>query len=130
MDTNSETNNIIIPYSATAISLFARFIFMYLLYTKKSTNNYSLIFCLLNMCSSSLWIKYCFANDNQPLLVRSMTDLVLFTISSMYIVRNKINEKNSIHSEVENTVLMGTIMYSDFTNLHNIHNSVNNIHNV
>lgn len=99
MDTNYETNNIIIPYSATAVSLLARFIFMYLLYTKKSTNNYSLIFCLLNICSSSLWIKYCFANDNQPLLFRSMSDLVLFTISSIYIIRNKVAEQSVVHTE-------------------------------
>lgn len=91
----SETNNVIIPYSATGVALVARFIFMYLLYTKKSTNNYSLTFCLLNICSSSLWIKYCLANDNQPLLVRSMSDLVLFTISSLYIVHNKMNERSN-----------------------------------
>lgn len=83
------TTEIIIPYSATAISLSARFIFMYLLYSKKSTNIYSLTFCILNICSSSLWIKYCIVISNQPLLFRSITDLILFTISAVYIINNK-----------------------------------------
>ena len=82
-------NPIIIPYSATCISVFARFIFMYLLYTKKSTNNYSLLFCILNIGSSSLWIQYSLEIDNHPLILRSMIDVVLFTWSAVYIVRNK-----------------------------------------
>jgi hypothetical protein len=41
--------------TATVISISGRFIFMYLLYTKKSTNPYSLIFSII---SSSLWITY------------------------------------------------------------------------
>ena len=41
--------------TATVISISGRFIFMYLLYTKKSTNPYSLIFSII---SSSLWIIY------------------------------------------------------------------------
>lgn len=83
------TTDIIIPYSATAVSLCARFIFMYLLYSKKSTNIYSLTFCILNICSSSLWIKYCILIANEPLLFRSITDLFLFTISAGYIINNK-----------------------------------------
>ena len=35
---------IVIPYTATSISIVARIIFMYLLYTKKSTNIYSLYY--------------------------------------------------------------------------------------
>ena len=88
------TTEIIIPYSATAISLCARFIFMYLLYSKKSTNIYSLTFCILNICSSSLWIKYCIVISNQPLLFRSITDLILFTISAGYIIHNKRKPEN------------------------------------
>jgi uncharacterized protein with PQ loop repeat len=88
------TTEIIIPYSATAISLSARFIFMYLLYSKKSTNIYSLTFCILNICSSALWIKYCILISNQPLLFRSITDLILFTISAGYIINNKRKPEN------------------------------------
>ena len=43
----NSTLDIVIPYSAMAISISARFIFIYLLYTKKSVNNLSLAFCLL-----------------------------------------------------------------------------------
>lgn len=81
-----------IAYSATTISIIGRFIFMYLLYTRKSTNNYSLIFSLLNMISSSLWITYSTRIYDTPLMVRGSSDLVLFSISSAYIIYNKINE--------------------------------------
>ena len=80
---------VIIPYSATGISIFARFIFMYLLYTKKSTNDLSLLFCFLNIVSSSLWLKYGLDIYENPIILRSSSDLVLFTISSSYIIRNK-----------------------------------------
>jgi uncharacterized protein with PQ loop repeat len=96
---------VIIPYSATGISLFARFIFMYLLYTKKSTNNLSLVFCVLNIASSILWIFYCIEIDNQPLLVRSGMDVILFSISSAYIIKNKRNEIGMITPVNSNEML-------------------------
>jgi uncharacterized protein with PQ loop repeat len=86
-------NEIIIPYSATTISISARFIFMYLLYTKKSTNNLSLLFCVLNIISSSLWIKYSIDIYDEPILLRSCTDLTLFFISAFYIIHNKYKER-------------------------------------
>jgi len=61
---------LIIAYSATSISISGRFIFMYLLYTKKSTNPYSLIFSIINMISSSLWISYSQMKLDTPLLIR------------------------------------------------------------
>jgi len=82
----------IIPYSATGISIVARFIFMYLLYTKKSTNIYSLVFCILNIISSSLWINYSIIVSDLPITVRGSSDLVLFTISCMYILYNRNQE--------------------------------------
>jgi lipid-A-disaccharide synthase-like uncharacterized protein len=81
-------NQIVIAYSATAISISGRFIFMYLLYTKKSTNPYSLAFSILNLVSSSLWITYSQMKMDTPLLVRGSSDLVLFSISTVYIVSN------------------------------------------
>ena len=80
----------IVAFSATSISLIGRFIFMYLLYTKRSTNTLSLIFCLMNIASSSLWIVYSLDVDDLPLLVRGSSDLLLFTISSGYIIHNKL----------------------------------------
>jgi uncharacterized protein with PQ loop repeat len=82
----------IIPYSATGISIVARFIFMYLLYTKKSTNIYSLIFCILNIVSSSLWINYSIRVSDFPITVRGTSDLFLFTVSCMYILYNRNEE--------------------------------------
>ena len=90
---NNQTE-IIIPYSATGISISARLIFMYLLYTKKSTNNLSLLFCILNIVSSSLWIKYSINVSDEPIMVRSSTDLSLFFISASYIIYNKCKEQN------------------------------------
>ena len=80
---------LIIAYSATAISISGRFIFMYLLYTKKSTNTYSLVFSILNMVSSSLWITYGQMITDMPLLVRGSSDLLLFSISTAYILSNR-----------------------------------------
>jgi len=84
-----DDKSVIIPYSATGISIIARFIFMYLLYTKKSTNNLSLLFCLLNITSSSLWMKYSIDISDTPIMVRSSADLILFAMSASYIIRNK-----------------------------------------
>ncbi len=98
------SNELIIAYSATAISLSGRFIFMYLLYTKKSTNSYSLIFSIMNIVSSSLWIKYSSIIIDMPLLIRGSSDLLLFTISALYILSNRINQ-----SKIQPT----TIMYDE-----------------
>ena len=83
------TQNTVVPYTATGISIAGRFIFMYLLYTKRSVNNLSLLFCIMNMVSSSLWLHY--GNDigDEPILVRSLADITLFALSAGYIIRNK-----------------------------------------
>ena len=95
----NENNNEIIAYSATCISISARFIFMYLLYTKKSTNIYSLLFSIMNMASSSLWITYSAMILDTPLFIRGSSDLVLFTISTTYIMCNRLN-MNKIQPDV------------------------------
>jgi hypothetical protein len=82
------TNELVIAYVATGISVSGRFIFMYLLYTKKSTNPYSLLFSIMNIVSSSLWIKYSQMILDMPLLVRGSSDLLLFSISTAYIISN------------------------------------------
>jgi hypothetical protein len=69
----------IVAYSATTISISGRFIFMYLLYTKKSTNIYSLVFSILNIVSSGLWVVYSQMIIDRPLLVRGTSDLARFT---------------------------------------------------
>ena len=83
-------NELAIAYSATTISIAARFVFMYLLYTKKSTNPYSLLFSIMNIVSSSLWITYSQSIVDMPLLVRGSSDLVLFSVSAAYIANNMI----------------------------------------
>jgi hypothetical protein len=87
---------LIIAYSATVISISGRFIFMYLLYTKKSTNIYSLIFSIMNLVSSSLWITYSQIILDRPLFVRGSSDLILFSISTIYILRNRSYESNIV----------------------------------
>ena len=71
---------------------------MYLLYTKKSTNPYSLLFSIMNIVSSSLWIKYSQMISDMPLLVRGSSDLLLFSISTIYIAYNRL-EINKIQSD-------------------------------
>ena len=80
---------LVIAYSATTISILGRFVFMYLLYTRTSTNPYSLLFSIMNMVSSSLWITYSQMIVDEPLLVRGSSDLILFTISTLYILHNR-----------------------------------------
>jgi uncharacterized protein with PQ loop repeat len=73
---------------------------MYLLYTKKSTNPYSLIFSILNMISSSLWVSYSQRIFDIPLLVRGSSDLLLFSVSAMYIILNRL-EMNKIEAIIQ-----------------------------
>ena len=93
------TELIAIPYTATSISIIARIIFMYLLYTKKSTNMYSLIFCILNIFSSGMWVYYSYDKKDIPMIVRSSIDISLLTISASYIIRNKVNDKPVIQDQ-------------------------------
>jgi hypothetical protein len=86
-------NELIIAYTATVISISGRFIFMYLLYTKKSTNFYSLLFSVMNLFSSSLWITYSQMITDMPLLIRGSSDLLLFSISTVYIISNRLEIK-------------------------------------
>ena len=82
-----------IPYTAISLSVVGRFIFMYLLYKNKSTNSLSLLFCLLNICSSSMWVYYSVQTQDVPMIFRSSTEITLLVLSSIYIIRNKIMEK-------------------------------------
>lgn len=86
-----------LPYTATSISIGARFIFMFLLYRNKSTNTLSLLFCILNICSSGMWLYYSVNLNDLPMIVRSSTEISLLSVSSIYIITNKIIEmKNQI----------------------------------
>lgn len=80
----------IIPYTATSLSVLGRFIFMFLLYKNKSTNSLSLTFCILSIISSSMWIYYSLSMDDLPMIIRSSIELSLLSISSVYIIKNKI----------------------------------------
>lgn len=82
-----------IPYTAISLSVVGRFIFMYLLYKNKSTNSLSLLFCILNICSSSMWIYYSVQTQDVPMIFRSSTEITLLVMSSIYIIRNKIANK-------------------------------------
>jgi len=83
---------IILPYTAVGFSIIARFIFMYLLYTKKSTNIYSLIFCCLSVTSSSIWIPYGIYMQDTPIIVRSGIEILLLSSSGFYILYNRYNQ--------------------------------------
>ena len=90
-----ESNLKIIPYTATSISVIGRFIFMFLLYRNKSTNSLSLLFCILSIFSSSMWIYYSIQLNDLPMIFRSSIEITLLTISAIYIIRNKtINYRN------------------------------------
>lgn len=80
----------IIPLIATSVAIMARFIFMYLIYINRSRNSYSLLFCVLSIGSSSMWIYYSVEIDNFPIIFRSSTEIVLLSISATYITYNKL----------------------------------------
>ena len=86
------TNLSYLPYTATSLSVIGRAIFMFLLYKNKSTNSLSLLFCILSISSSSMWIYYSVVNKDIPMIVRSSSEITLLTISSIYIIRNKVIE--------------------------------------
>ncbi len=77
------------PYTAISVSIFARFIFLWLLYKNKSRNNYSLTFCVLNIGSSSLWLVYSLYTHDVAMVYRSATEIGLLSLSVVYILRNK-----------------------------------------
>lgn len=85
-----------IPITATTISVIARFIFMYLLFRNKSTNTYSLVFCILSIMSSSMWLFYSLWIYNLSLVYRSGTEIFLLFSSAVYIIRNKIKNNRQI----------------------------------
>ena len=89
-----------IPYTATSLSVIGRFIFMFLLFKNKSTNSLSLLFCILNIFSSSMWIYYSVKLNDTPMILRSSSEISLLTISAIYIIRNKI-----ITYQNQNTIL-------------------------
>lgn len=78
-----------LPYTATSLAVVGRFIFMYILYMNKSTNSLSLLFCILNMMSSGMWIYYSNAIRDTPMIVRSSLEISLLAVSAVYIVKNK-----------------------------------------
>ena len=84
---------VVLPYTAVSFSVVARFIFMYLLYTKRSTNIYSLTFCFLSVISASLWIPYGILLNDTPIIVRSSIEIVLLSTSAVYIIRNRIQSR-------------------------------------
>jgi lipid-A-disaccharide synthase-like uncharacterized protein len=86
----------IIPYTATSLSVVGRFIFMFLLYKNKSTNSLSLLFCILSILSSGMWIYYSVNINDTAMIVRSSTEISLLSLSAVYIVRNKISQRKHI----------------------------------
>ena len=90
----------IIPYTATSLSVVGRFIFMFLLYRNKSTNSLSLLFCILSIISSSMWMYYSVELNDLPMILRSSIEISLLTVSSIYIIRNKV-----INYNVNNQIL-------------------------
>ena len=96
--TDNNIQLIILPYSAMSFSVIARFIFMYLLYTKKSTNIYSLTFCGLSILSSSIWIPYGLLVHDTPIVVRSAVEILLLSVSGVYIIHNRSRYLSAISS--------------------------------
>ncbi len=92
-----DSNNLhFLPYTATSVSIIGRFIFMFLLYRNKSINSLSLLFCILSISSSSMWLYYSIQTQDTPMITRSSTEICLLTISGIYIIKNKIDNWNQV----------------------------------
>lgn len=89
-----------LPYTAISVSILARFIFMYLLYRNKSKNNYSLIFCILNIGSSGMWLSYSVLTNDDPMVYRSIIEIFLLLLSASYITYNKYKDRIQIHPQI------------------------------
>lgn len=89
MNKNSEELRII-PYTATSLSVIGRFIFMFLLYKNKSTNSLSLLFCILSIFSSGMWVYYSVQSNDTPMILRSSIEISLLSLSAIYIICNKV----------------------------------------
>jgi lipid-A-disaccharide synthase-like uncharacterized protein len=87
---------LLMPYTAVSLSIVARFIFMYLLYTKRSTNIYSLAFCYLSILSASFWIPYGIIKEDIPIIVRSSIEIGLLGPSAIYIHWNRMKGEDKI----------------------------------
>ena len=96
----NESDLKIIPYTATSLSVIGRFIFMFLLYRNKSTNSLSLLFCILSIISSGMWVYYSVKLNDLPMILRSSIEITLLTISSIYIVRNKIIDYKNENKQI------------------------------
>ena len=96
----NESDLKIIPYTATSLSVIGRFIFMFLLYRNKSTNSLSLLFCILSIISSGMWVYYSVKLNDLPMILRSSIEITLLTISSIYIVRNKIVDYKNENKQI------------------------------
>jgi uncharacterized protein with PQ loop repeat len=96
----NESDLKIIPYTATSLSVVGRFIFMFLLYRNKSTNSLSLLFCILSIISSGMWVYYSVKLNDLPMILRSSIEITLLSVSSIYIVRNKIVDYKNENKQI------------------------------
>ena len=102
--TNATTANPalkVIPYTATSLSVIGRMIFMFLLYKNKSTNSLSLLFCFLSIVSSGMWIYYSVQMNDTPLITRSSTEITLLFLSAIYIIKNKVSQRQAQLQHIE-----------------------------
>ncbi len=76
------------PYVASVISLFARCLFVFILYITKNANKLSLLFCILNLNASGIWFVYNSRNQNYIMISNNCIEFVIFSISSVYIIKN------------------------------------------
>jgi lipid-A-disaccharide synthase-like uncharacterized protein len=86
----TKSNLDVLPYTATSVSVLGRFIFMFMLYKNKSRNSLSILFCIMSISSSCMWLRYSIEYEDVPMITRSSTELFLLTISILYIIKNKI----------------------------------------
>ena len=101
-----------IPYTAISLSVVGRFIFMYLLYKNKSTNSLSLFFCILNICSSSMWIYYSVQTQDVLMIFRSIhRNLSIGYFINLYHSKQNCKQR-ATNLAIEKIIVVFTIIFT------------------
>jgi uncharacterized protein with PQ loop repeat len=87
-------NNLV--YIGTALSILSRLCFGVIIFKNKSKNPYSMVLCLINVSSNCFWIPYSIMTNTKPLMIRSISDIILSGLSFLYILKNILKDRRLI----------------------------------
>jgi len=78
-----------IVFIGTTLSIASRVGFSIVIWRNKSTNPISMGICMTNVVANGFWIPYALQTRNTPILLRSVSDMIISFVSMCYILRNR-----------------------------------------